>query len=282
MMPRARGIDDRFGGRSRRTAFTVLELLIVVAIIMLMVGIMVPSLRRAVSDAHSTVCMHNLKEIGQALHIYRIENDGWLPSVEKVEVDRSDTWFIKLIPRIFTETRVLACPEDPFRYRWNGVANLRDPRVADYSSYGLSSFILRSGNGRLANLDRRQPWRPLDTLLLADIGPDNYVRSSEPDRRMKEPLRNASLLMWDDGYEPFDPLRQSPWLTTRHGDGINVLTVGFAVRSVPTDKLLGRPIMPYYEKCDAGGCSLCAELELPHYNFSDQGLYWWTGTLPRD
>ncbi len=255
-----------------------------VAIIGVMVTIMLPSLKKALGDASSAVCMHNLKEIGQALHIYRIENDGWLPNVYRGKGRRPEAWFVKLYPAILGETRTLACPEDPFRYRWRRVGgSVKAPEVAEYSSYGLSSFILSGGGGRLANLDRYQPWRPMDTILLADIGPDTYYASSGGrDRKMQEPDRNASLLFWDDGVDPFDPVRQSPWLTTRHGKGINVLTVGFAVREVETSSFIGSKIRAYYPYCAAGGCSLCAELRIPHYSFAKQGLYWWTGTLPRE
>jgi len=259
----------------------VLELLVVITIIAILVSIMLPSLKKAMRDANSAVCMHNLKEIGQALHIYRIENDGWLPDVN-VRRNRADTWFVKLYPRIMTDLNLLACPEDPFRYRWGRVEGkgLRD-EAADYSSYGLSSFILTAAKGRLANIDRHMPWRPLDTLMLADIGPDNKFRSPSQPRHLLEPDRNASLLFWDDGIEPFDPLRQAPWLTTRHGDGINVMTVGFAVRAVKTEGMLPRDIQPYYPQCAAGGCTLCSPLRTPHFSFSSQGLYWWTGPLPR-
>ena len=153
--------------------------------------------------------------------------------------------------------------------------------MAEFSSYGLSSFILTGGKGRLANLDRRQPWRPMDTILVADIGPDSLYVPRGRGAKARAPQRNASLLFWDDGVEPFDPARQSPWLTTRHGKGINVLTVGFAVRHVDTFDKIGSRIQSYYPYCAAGGCSLCAELNIPHYSFADQGLYWWTGTLPR-
>jgi len=262
----------------------VLELLVVLAIIMVMVTIMLPSLKRAMMEANSTVCMHNLKEVGQALHIYRIENDGWLPNIDGVDSVRIETWFVKLFPRILAETRALACPEDPFLYRWRRVGSeINKPEVAEYSSYGLSSFILTGGGGRLANLDRHQPWRPLDNILLADIGPDSYFAGvGLTQGKMQEPERNAGLLFWDDGCDPLDPLRKSPWLTTRHGDGINVLTVGFAVRHVRTSDMIGKPIRSHYPLCAAGGCSLCAELHMPHYSFANQGLYWWTGTLPRE
>ncbi len=262
-------------------AFTILELLVVITIIAILVSIMLPSLKKAMLDANSAVCMHNLKEIGQALHIYRIENDGWLPDVN-VRRDRADTWFVKLYPRIMTDLNLLACPEDPFRYRWERVEGktLRE-ETADYSSYGLSSFILTAAKGRLANIDRYTPWRPLDTLLLADIGPDNKFRSPSQPRNLVEPDRNASLLYWDDGVEPYDPLKQAPWLTTRHYDGINVMTVGFAVRSVKTIDMQPKDIRSYYPQCAAGGCTLCSELRTPHFSFSSQGLYWWTGPLPR-
>ena len=64
-----------------RSGFTLIELLVVVAIIALLIGILLPSLSRAREQARRTVCASNLRSVGQAMHIYGNENNGYLPNV---------------------------------------------------------------------------------------------------------------------------------------------------------------------------------------------------------
>jgi prepilin-type N-terminal cleavage/methylation domain-containing protein/prepilin-type processing-associated H-X9-DG protein len=64
---------------SRRAAFTLVELLVVIGIIAVLVGILLPSLARARESAKSTQCAAQLRNLGQALLMYANENGGKLP-----------------------------------------------------------------------------------------------------------------------------------------------------------------------------------------------------------
>ncbi len=67
--------------RPTRTAggFTLLELLVVVAIISLLMSILTPSLSRARQQAKSTVCLTRLSEFMKGLTAYGSDNDFHLP-----------------------------------------------------------------------------------------------------------------------------------------------------------------------------------------------------------
>lgn len=66
---------------ARRTAFTLVELLVVIGIIALLVSVLLPALGAARRQANATRCATQLREIGNAIQLYATENKGFLPMV---------------------------------------------------------------------------------------------------------------------------------------------------------------------------------------------------------
>ena len=131
---------------SRRTAaFTLVELLVVVAIIGVLAALLMPAISRANDKAKSIVCISQLRQLGLAVRTYADDHQNRLPSAELLPSQPIDT--NAPLPRISqvlspylgkasgaTESlSVFKCPSDtPGRfasegssYEWNTDLNRR-------------------------------------------------------------------------------------------------------------------------------------------------------------
>ncbi len=92
--------------------FTLIELLVVIAIIALLLGIIMPSLRRARGLAQSISCQSNLRQWNLILFTYTNENDDRFPDSsweDQRMVPRGQWWFLTLRDYYIDQPDILLC-----------------------------------------------------------------------------------------------------------------------------------------------------------------------------
>lgn len=121
-------------------AFTLVELLTVIAIIALLTTLLLPVLGRTKESARATACLSNLHQIGIALQIYVQENNNKLPIMRDAPTDpaAAATNIFPAIHKVLApqlgNTNGLRCPSDSQRYfeltgssySWNSLLNGKD------------------------------------------------------------------------------------------------------------------------------------------------------------
>jgi prepilin-type N-terminal cleavage/methylation domain-containing protein/prepilin-type processing-associated H-X9-DG protein len=87
----------------RAKAFTLVELLVVIAIIAVLIAILLPALSAAREQANSAKCLSNLRQIGQGMNMYAVDNQGWgVPAFIRKQPTGGrgeETWFTLLTVR---------------------------------------------------------------------------------------------------------------------------------------------------------------------------------------
>jgi len=108
------------------SGFTLIEVLVVVAIIALLVSILVPSLKRARWVTKLTLCKAHLHDIGTSMHTYTVTYNGWFPPAPYIGstlwqgVDNAaadDNLFVLWYAKLTPNTDIFTCPATDHQIR---------------------------------------------------------------------------------------------------------------------------------------------------------------------
>lgn len=157
---------------TRRSAFTLIELLTVIAIIGILAAIIIPTVGKVRQSARAAACLSNLRQVGAAQLLYADENKGFLvPIDDPAHPGGRKFWRYLLTPYLGGTTanpiqEILFCPADisePARAATVG----QSP-----SSYGIPvATRLHNFSGEPYGTKKLSSVkRPAQTMFAGDIG----------------------------------------------------------------------------------------------------------------
>ena len=233
-----------------RHGFTLIEILVVLAIIGLLAGLLFPVFSSARENARTTSCASNLKQIGQAVTLYLQDNGQRYPLSMQPP---GCTWVDSIYPYI-KSTQVFSCPSDQYGkytpgcvpphhleghpvtelYGDNGSYDLvapfisakteKDPEGGTYTSYKIPVKSFASSRYRF----------PSSTILVLDGSDTSY-------------FFHSAYAIVNPGIDPIGSVEdlKEGGVLPRHKDGVNLLYVDGHVKWQSLQSLASTPMWRY-------------------------------------
>ena len=111
--------------RTSRTAFTLVELLVVIAIIAVLIGLLLPAVQAARESARRMACGNNVKQMSLAFQVYN-DVKKRLPYARSSNNLRAHSWLVRMLPFVEQEPayRLFTSPLPGVNLHWGGVHDL--------------------------------------------------------------------------------------------------------------------------------------------------------------
>lgn len=139
----------------KKDNFTLIELLIVIAIIAILSAMLLPALRNAKSRSHAMVCTNNLKQMTTGMFSYLGDSNNWMPVYGSW--DSVNRWSYVLVSNGYCFEKSFNCPSNEeasskpvaigIRLMWytknidNGVRITNVPKVSLQSLFADATVI---------------------------------------------------------------------------------------------------------------------------------------------
>jgi len=147
--------------QDRRRAFTLIELMVVVAIIAVLIALLLPAVQAAREAARRLQCANNIKQLGLAVYMYQHTSGGMPPSAIVVSTGPGTLWTSDL--GIFG--RILPFIEQSCIYNaYNVNSRYGDPANVTATALAINTFLCPSE----VRTDRE------DNGTFGIVGPTNY------------------------------------------------------------------------------------------------------------
>ncbi len=236
--------------RSRAHAFTLIEILVVIGIVVMLAGLLFPVFNSAREGARTTSCASNLRQIGQAMSLYASDHRQRYPVVE---TSPGCTWVDAIYPYAKSPALfqcpsanrgkyVPGCPplteeipgtSPPVRDGFNGSYDMVTPFVETKTTQN-GGTITKEFHIEPTSLSVSSYRFPSTTILVLDGSDDSYH------------FHNIYAVI-NPGIDPItsvDDLKDGGVLP-RHKDGVNLLYVDGHVKWQKLESLASTPMWRY-------------------------------------
>jgi prepilin-type N-terminal cleavage/methylation domain-containing protein len=195
--------------KKRMTGFTLVELMVVIAIIAVLMALLMPSMKRARNLALNTKCAVNLKQLGLALALYTEDNRQAMP-LAYIGSENDSSWAVLILPYTglessFPVTSAFTCPRaiprfasppNPNHWRltygFNTYLSEWVNPPGNYSTYHPGGYRLAMKGTCESSATGQKYLTPSEISMIFDCGshntyypsalnnyPDNYLHSNE-------------------------------------------------------------------------------------------------------
>lgn len=148
--------------RPRTDAFTLIEVLVVIAIVAILAALLFPVFSSAKEAGKKTACLSNVRQLSLGVILYTNDDDGVLPPL--ADETNAVLWTDRIQPYTRT-TQINVCPSDP------------GARV----SYGLNQLVFNDLFGATeppAFLSIDSFRYPAETVMMAELGTEDDLKTA--------------------------------------------------------------------------------------------------------
>lgn len=163
----------------KNRGFTLLEMLIVLAVIAALVGIGIPVGRSVLASSREAACLSQIRSLGAALESYLQDHNQILPDLAMGRSSKSDELpVLETVLSSYVETPdAFKCPQDAREFEKSGSSYFWNHLQSGLHISRVAFFGIKDRPDKIPLISDKEAWHPNGTnFLYADQSSSNRIR----------------------------------------------------------------------------------------------------------